>query len=230
VQRLSSSIWITEAVVSASPHNFTVSGDGPYTVRVVAIDAAGNESTPSHTRTVTIDQTDPVIDTFQVSPNPYSPPVAVQMHMAATVTEANPFTWEIEVLSGTQVLTSHSGSNAPVEWDWTGNTLSSDDYQARLTVTDAVGFSTSDTLNFRLDKTAPVFTVYQPLPNQQLTWLSSDIFTTSLTTLPLTGTRETVTIGQSPVLTVKVALNRVPPTSVRWCTLNSLIFHQCCPL
>lgn len=122
--------------------------DGIYPITAVGIDAAGNETTPPATGSITIDTTKPDITiTAPADGNRLNGTVQI----TGDVNDTNPGSYTLSI-DGAPVL---SGTSGVVSYTWDTRGLASDTYVITLKATDAAGNTRQKSISVIVDNTAP---------------------------------------------------------------------------
>jgi RHS repeat-associated protein len=128
---------------------FLSGGEGLKTVEVEVTDALG--AGPVASATITLDTTRPVVNNLAASPQRFSPNGDGRSDAAtvsATVEEAHPGAWQIQVLAADgSVVRQAGGGGATVSWAWDGRSesgavVADGQYEVQVTATDAAGNAT----------------------------------------------------------------------------------------
>ena len=145
-------------VRSAGVWDTTLTTDGVYTIRVVVIDNAGNETATSRAN-VRVDNTAPAVPTFVSGPASGSDNrLTLSFVGSSSDGGAGVVSVALQGDSGGGFLTRVSDASAPFDLDWA--TVIADDglYTIRLLATDAAGNTSLSVVNrtsVRVDNTAP---------------------------------------------------------------------------
>lgn len=135
---------VTFGTASAEDTSLQASLDGVYTIRLTATDAAGNSAFDE--MTFTWDTTNPVVNAG------IDQETNVLVNQDATTTDLTAMTYLWNKVSGPGAVSFGSGTSEDTSISANADGV----YVIRLTVTDAVGLSTSDDINFTWDTSNPI--------------------------------------------------------------------------
>jgi flagellar hook assembly protein FlgD len=135
--------------------------DGEYTIKISAVDVAGNTAEVS--QAVYVDTVQPDIRNISISPSPFSPGGAKpNSSITANITDECSVTWEVKIETGANPVIS-SGSGASVSYTWNGmdgvGSYEGDSpYNCIIKAYDDAGNMEQITRVITTDTTAPIIT------------------------------------------------------------------------
>ena len=207
-----SGTWGTwQAVTANQPWTLTAS-DGIRTVQMQIRDTAGQIS-QTYQDTITLDITPPSVPAPTLSQSHISPNGDGQQDtttLSATITEANPNTWLVQVLDASQAIirTSTAGPGNSVNWAWDGRDdgnqpVADGQYSVRIKATDQAGNTATGASQVVVLDTVPPGNVILTHPTNGGLWPADETIATNQESFTLSGTTDqasdTVTVNGQPV-------------------------------
>jgi len=159
----------TGAVTIPGQHT-TVGFEGLNYYCVAAADRAGNRVAAHDT--IIIDLTDPEITNISSSPDPFSPtnPTSVgtkdTTKITATIADANPDAWKVEIVETSSQIGWGTGADVSVTWD--GGGLSDGPHTYRVSAIDLAGNYSEATGAVTIDNTSPTVSITNPANNEKI--------------------------------------------------------------